>query len=103
MKFRKKPVVIEAVQFQGTPESAVDVFEQFDIPGGKFKPANDLRTGVISIPTLEGEMTAQRGDWIIKGVKGEFYPCKPDIFDATYLPVEAEGEYAESAGDDRDG
>jgi hypothetical protein len=84
MKYRKKPVVIEAVQFDGTPAGAIDVFEVFDIPGGKFLPAHDLRIGQLMIPTLEGDMIANRGDWIIKGVKGEFYPCKPEIFEATY-------------------
>ena len=87
MRFRKKPVVIEARWFNGTPESALAVFEEFAIPGGKFVPDADLRTGKLLIPTLEGDHTASPGDWIIKGVKGEFYPCKPDIFDATYEPA----------------
>jgi len=86
MKFRKKPVVIDAVQFDGTPGGAVAVFEQFDVPGGKFLPEADLRTGTLLIPTLEGDHTARAGDWIIRGVAGEFYPCKPDIFEKTYEP-----------------
>lgn len=93
MKFRKKPVVIEAVPFLGTPASANDVFDKFDIPGGKFVPAEgDLTRGTLLIPTLEGDHTASAGDWIIKGVAGEFYPCKPDIFDATYEAVYVAGE-----------
>lgn len=86
-KFRKKPVVIEAVQFDGTPAGANAVFDAFDIPGGKFVPAPDLRTGTLTIPTLEGDHTANGGDWIIRGIKGEYYPCKPDIFLATYEPA----------------
>lgn len=83
MKFRKKPVVIEAEQF--TEENKDRAF--------KFITCNhyaDFKDGspIIKIDTLEGEMTAVLGDWIIKGVKGEFYPCKPDIFEATYEAVE---------------
>jgi hypothetical protein len=78
--YRKKPVTIQAVRWDGKNVRAV---ENIGLPW--------LRTGpnlrVLVITTLEGEMTAQPGDWIIKGVKGEFYPCKPDIFDATYEPV----------------
>lgn len=89
-KYRKKPIVIEAIQFDGTPLGAIKVFEHFDIPGGKFRPDHDLRTGTLFIPTLEdganeeAKHIASRGDWIIQGIKGEFYPCKPDIFAATY-------------------
>lgn len=84
-KYRKKPVVIEAVQFDGTPGSAVAVFEMFDIPGGKVVPNyHDLRSVVLTIPTLEGEMQASATDWIIKGVAGEIYPCKDHIFAKTY-------------------
>ena len=92
MKFRKKPVVIEAVQFDGTAASGVAVFDAFDIPNGKFLPdlANVGGTGNrLLIPTLEGELTASAGDFIIRGVKGEYYPCKPDIFAATYEAVES--------------
>ena len=93
-KYRKKPVVIDAVQFDGTPLGALNVFEEFDIQGAKFIPDYDLRTGTLFIPTLEdGKMgeakhIASREDWIIKGVRGEFYPCKPDIFEETYEAVE---------------
>ena len=86
-KFRKKPVVIDAVQFDGTPGSAVALFEVMDIPGAKFVPAPDLQTGWLEIPTLEGRMRADAGDFVIRGIKGEFYPCKPEIFEATYEPA----------------
>jgi hypothetical protein len=80
MKFRKKPVVIEAVQFSGLNHDAVAEFSapQAIKVGGGF---------TLLIPTLEGEMTAQKNDWIIRGMSGEIYPCKPDIFRATYEPV----------------
>ena len=84
-KFRKKPVVIEAIQWTGDAKC---------LAGTSFAPA--YHAGAISrtdcalpINTLEGEMLANVGDWIIRGVKGELYPCKPDIFDATYEPVDA--------------
>ena len=83
MKFRKKPVVIEAVQFDG--ETFPGDFLGVSTTGVSAQVSN--RT--ISINTLEGTMTASEGDWIIKGVKGEFYPCKPDIFELTYEPVES--------------
>lgn len=79
MKFRKKPVVIEAVRFDGTISSV----KSLCIP----QVSQELGSHTLQIPTLEGVMTAQPGDWIIKGVKGEFYPCKPDIFTATYEPA----------------
>jgi hypothetical protein len=83
VKYRKKPVVIEAILWSGDNELEVAAFfGQSDT----FGLHDD--TNVWTIQTLEGEMTAKVGDWIIKGVKGEFYPCKPDIFDATYEPVE---------------
>ena len=75
-KFRKKPVVIEACQFDGTFVS----IEAMQIPSC----SQDFGSCTLEIETLEGVMTAQVGDWIIRGVKGEFYPCKPDIFAATY-------------------
>jgi hypothetical protein len=79
MKYRKKPVIIDAIRL--TPES---VNECIEFCGGKIK--SNPMVGVV-IETLEGNMLADNGDWIIKGIKGEFYPCKPDIFDATYEPV----------------
>ncbi len=79
-KFRKKPVVIEAMQYTG--RNAVDVMEWAQAP-----EISEAFGGGIEIETLEGVMRADVGDWIIKGVKGEFYPCKPDIFAATYDEV----------------
>jgi hypothetical protein len=72
-KFRKKPVVIEAVQFDGV-----------SLPEGV-----NREPGAVDgyIDTLEGRMTVKPGEWVITGVKGERYPCKPDIFAATYEPV----------------
>ena len=86
MKFRKKPVVIEAWQWLGlNPGDARDFQEKNGLPRWYLGVRNG-KTGMI-IPTLEGDHLAQRGDWIIKGVAGEFYPCKPDIFKETYEPV----------------
>ena len=82
-KFRKKPVVIEAVQYLG--KTNVDEICKF-VGAENMVVASELPH--ITIVTLEGKMKAQLEDWIIKGVKGEFYPCKPDIFEATYEPVE---------------
>lgn len=76
MKFRKKPVVIDAMQFDGTFGSV----ETLRIDSC----SQELGSDTLQIETLEGVMTANKGDWIIRGVKGEFYPCKPDIFEATY-------------------
>lgn len=82
MKFRKKPVVIEAVRFTDSLTPA-DLFAFL----GSFDHVDVSREHIL-IDTLEGVMRADPGDWIIKGVKGEYYPCKPDIFAATYEPVE---------------
>lgn len=82
-KFRKKPVVIEAVQFTDE-ESAQEILEWVS---QEQSVDWDTAGGVVSrifITTLEGDMTASPNDWIIKGVNGEFYPCKPDIFEKTY-------------------
>lgn len=81
-KFRKVPVVIDAVQWDGTTRVA------FNIAGELHMSNWAEKEGGLYIFTPEGEMRADPGDWIIKGVKGEFYPCKPDIFDMTYEPVE---------------
>jgi hypothetical protein len=82
MKFRKKPVVIEARQL--TKESLGELFEWVD---GKAFYEPDGSISGLKIFTLEGNMKAEFGDWVIRGVQGEFYPCKPDIFEATYEPV----------------
>lgn len=104
MKYRKKPVVIEAIQFvelsrtQGKFAERVEYNDKaiLDFVGlplrVKTTPdvGNPLGKVFIEIPTLEGVMQAQVGDYIIKGVNGEFYPCKPDIFAKTYEKVEHE-------------
>ncbi len=81
-KFRKKPVEIEAEQFTEENKNRAFNFIRCNCHAD-FE--DDLP--VIKIQTLEGVMTARIGDWIIKGVNGEFYPCKPDIFAKTYDPV----------------
>lgn len=85
MKYRKKPVIIEAIRFLG-PFSV----DEMDFEWGKefsaFRWYAEI-TNEIRIETLEGVMTAFSGDWIIKGIKGEFYPCKPDIFESTHEAV----------------
>jgi hypothetical protein len=84
-KFRKKPVVVEAVQFDHSPQSALDVIEWAKQYGVTIICRHDgMESHEVVIPTLEGDMTASPGDWVIRGVRGEFYPCKPDIFAATY-------------------
>lgn len=86
-KYRKKPVVIEAMQFDGTNGEEVAVW-----CGGTVESAtchNDGPPWLVMIRTLEGAMAAGRNDYVIRGVKGEFYPCKPDIFEATYDEVTA--------------
>jgi hypothetical protein len=86
MKFRKKPVMIEAVRF---PEDGILTMEFIDflnvsprmaLPGEEYNN--------WGLKTLNGFVTVERGDWIIKGVKGEFNPCKPDIFEQTYEPAD---------------
>lgn len=99
-KFRKKPVVIEAEKITlGCYDKMVEFFGEE--PGKKYgyimgthHPSEKVREGMVSdsqvnyfemfIHTLEGAMTGSFGDWIIKGVNGEFYPCKPEIFEKTY-------------------
>ena len=80
-KYRKKPVVIEAVQFKSFYQEVDGVTVDFcpDCP--------DCNSHVATIETLEGRMQVQLGDWIITGVKGERYACKPDIFEMTYEVV----------------
>jgi len=91
MKFRKKPVVIEACQFNvalGCPPWLTEALHKPWGMEGAAKIGNIGGRVVLGICTLEGIMEANVGDWIIQGVKGEIYPCKPDIFEATYEPAE---------------
>lgn len=95
MKFRKKPVVVEAMQFR-----ASNYQEILDWVGSKWPHDRNSSAGAYGnnengifvavgmwIQTLEGKMDAMPEDWIIRGIKGEYYPCKPGIFAATYEPV----------------
>ena len=84
MKYRKKPVVIEAVQFFDEPDTICELAEFMNQTVISYEHGRAM----LRIDTLEGTMTASEGDWIIKGVNGEFYPCKPDIFDKTYEAAE---------------
>lgn len=91
-KFRKKPVVIEAEQF--TEDMAIRCLIDRDsapfglsVSGDYHATNREIYHAWINIKTLEGVMRADIGDWIIQGVKGELYPCKPDIFEATYEPA----------------
>ena len=99
-RYRKKPVVIEAMRLSGDPvqwhavylwieANTIGSFEALDVIEGREPyPASgvsiDPRDGRLIISTLEGLHWADPGDWIIRGIAGEFYPCKPDIFEATY-------------------
>ena len=83
-KYRKKPVVIEAEQFTEENKDRAFNFVRRACSAGRDKDNNVT----LLIQTLEGDMTASLGDFIIKGIQGEFYPCKPDIFYATYDLVE---------------
>lgn len=83
MQYRKMPIVIEAIQWTGQNIAEVNAF---------MSPVAAIYVGtdnLIAIETLEGRMIANKGDWIIRGVKGELYPCKPEIFALTYEPVES--------------
>lgn len=81
MRYKTKPVEIEAIQWDGTDDSihAIQVFSD-----GKVKASTIANPPYLEIPTLEGVMRATAGDFIIKGLKGEFYPCKPEIFKMKY-------------------
>lgn len=88
-KFRKRPVEIEAMQYREGMNSRDEIVEWsggvvYQIPGALYGPGFADR---LLVRTLEGAMTVSPGDWVIRGVVGEFYPCKPDIFDLTYEAV----------------
>ena len=86
-KYRKKPVVIEAVQWTGDNFEEIQKMLINADENRVIMPHPNEDEDSLLIATLEGEMRADKGDYIIKGVKGEFYPCKPDIFEATYERV----------------
>lgn len=85
MKYRKKPVVIEAVKFNGTITQELRDFLE-DIEFHYQQTIGGITRFIIT--TLEGDMRVSVGDYIIKGINGEFYPCKPDIFEKTYEKVD---------------
>lgn len=85
MKYVKKPIVIEAIQWVGTHKS----LEEIDNFCGNSLQDVSMQTKQLKIYTLEGEHIADNGDFIIKGIKDEFYPCKPDIFELTYEKVDS--------------
>src|SRR5574338_445840 len=96
-RFRKRPIVVEAMHFDGTIKSATriccwanDSRSLDDDPCCSFISHDGDNTFAhdFQVDTLEGPLEVAPGDWIIKGVKGEFYPCKPDIFKATYEPCD---------------
>ena len=78
MMYRKKPIVIDAVQWNGSMKPIIDMIGH-DLP-----TYGEGKDGSLRITTLEGDMECSKGDFIIKGINGELYPCKPDIFDKTY-------------------
>ncbi len=82
MKYRKKPVVIDAVQWKGDNIGEILLLSK----DGSRDIGEEVFGDTLTISTLEGDMTANLNDWIIKGVSGECYPCKPDIFEITYEP-----------------
>ena len=84
MRFRKKPVVVEAIQWDGDLSTVEKLMEGSICESVE----QDLCDPALVIVTLEGKMRAEVGDWIIRGVKGELYPCKPDIFAQTYEVAE---------------
>lgn len=94
MKFRKKPVAIEAVQWSGGNLKEIIAFAGWHESASTRWTWEEYEQVVakegLKIFTLEGALMASVGDWIIRGVHGEFYPCKPDIFEMTYEPVEEE-------------
>lgn len=90
MKYRKKPVVIDAFRWTGGPDQTEDPLWIVDAIKKGAVWFENIGTPDVKclIQTLEGPITASIGDYIIKGIKGELYPCKPDIFEATYETAE---------------
>jgi hypothetical protein len=85
MKYRKKPIEIEAIQFNGKNIKEIELFLGYK-PEKYYDSMANLT--ILSIKTIEGTLVAMEDDWIIKGIRGEFYPCKPDIFKLTYEKIE---------------
>lgn len=86
-KYRKKPIIVEAIQFTRQNQTKCKQFTQGKLRDIKIpRCVNGVMTGIVD--TLEGQYRATENDYIIKGIKGEFYPCKPDIFHKTYEKIE---------------
>lgn len=83
-EYRKKPVVVDAIENTGEWDDIQDWLDEFETPDDRPIPFIRMEDGAVLIETIEGQMRADKGDYIIRGLKGEFYPCKPDIFHMTY-------------------
>lgn len=88
MKYRKKPVEVEALTYNGP----FSIYEMAEAWGGPFRKVSLVVNGILSIYTLEGIVYPGIGDYIVKGVEGEFYPCRKSIFEASHEPVKDGGE-----------
>lgn len=84
-QYRKKPVVIDAVQYDGNFR-CLDIFSIIEVGNIRLGKEED-GSPYLLIPTLEGDMKCSKGDYVIRGIQGEYYPCKPDIFEATYEKI----------------
>lgn len=87
-KFRKKPIVVEAMQFDGTYDSAVAIVSWASTPFVRPHYWSNGQLFGVTIESHYGQTTAHRDDWVIKGVNGEFYPCPPIVFAETYERLE---------------
>lgn len=92
--YRKRPVTIEAMRFSGNSIELQDVYAWVESGVGRENLRMDFYTGDLIVRTLEGDMRCAYGDWVIKGIKGEFYPCKNEVFQLTYelVPPEIQDE-----------
>jgi hypothetical protein len=90
MKYVKRPVVVEAVQLDHSPMSVEAVMNLSSSGADIICEHDGCESHQLRIKTLEGDMIARPGDYIIRGVRGELYPCKPDIFEATYSPYDGD-------------
>lgn len=89
-KYRKKPIIVDAIQFTDDAETIEDIVMIQGVRNVCIDYSH--QPPILKIPTLEGVMTANVGDYIIRGVQGELYPCKPDVFEATYEKEAEDGE-----------
>ncbi len=86
MRYRKKPIEVEAIKFDGTNCREVLEFIHPDMPKIRLAGVEKIKLPIV-IETLEGDMDVSVGDYVIRGIQGELYPCKPDIFEQTYQPL----------------